>query len=47
MNQESLRITVIGAGHGGQAMAAEMAARGFAVTLYNRTYERIEVVDLR
>ncbi len=47
MNQDTLRITVIGAGHGGQAMAAEMASRGFAVTLYNRTYERIEVVDFR
>ncbi len=39
-------ITVIGAGHGGKAMAAEMATRGFQVTLYNRTYERIEAIDL-
>jgi opine dehydrogenase len=47
MNKDTLRITVIGAGHGGKAMAAEMASRGFAVTLYNRTYDRIEVIDLR
>ena len=47
MNKDTVRITVIGAGHGGKAMAAEMASRGFAVTLYNRTYDRIEVVDMR
>jgi opine dehydrogenase len=47
MNKDTLRIAVIGAGHGGKAMAAEMASRGYAVTLYNRTYDRIEVVDVR
>ena len=47
MNKDTLRITVIGAGHGGKAMAAEMASRGFVVTLYNRTYDRIEVIDVR
>jgi len=47
MNQHTVKITVIGAGHGGKAMAAEMASRGFTVTLYNRTYERIEVMDIR
>lgn len=41
------RITVIGAGHGGKAMAAEMASRGFRVTLYNRTETNIEVIGLR
>jgi opine dehydrogenase len=40
-------ITVIGAGHGGKAMAAELAARGFAVRLYNRTYENIETIAER
>ena len=35
------RYTVIGAGHGGKAMAADLAAKGFTVTLYNRTAERI------
>lgn len=47
MNQETMHIAVLGAGHGGKAMAAEIASRGFAVTLYNRTYDRIEVVALR
>jgi len=41
------RFTVIGAGHGGKAMAADLAARGFAVQLYNRTAERISEIALR
>jgi len=41
------RYTVIGAGHGGKAMAADLAARGFAVNLYNRTPERVEEIALR
>lgn len=47
MTPEKLRITVIGAGHGGKAMSAELASRGFAVTLYNRTYANIEVIATR
>ncbi len=47
MERKVTHIAVLGAGHGGKAMAAEMAARGFKVTLYNRTYARIEGVDLR
>ena len=39
--------TVIGAGHGGKAMAAHMALMGFKVTLYNRTFEHIEVISKR
>jgi 3-hydroxyisobutyrate dehydrogenase-like beta-hydroxyacid dehydrogenase len=31
------RYAVIGAGHGGKAMAADLAAKGFSVKLYNRT----------
>jgi len=46
MNQQT-RYTVIGAGHGGKAMAADLAARGFAVSLYNRTPERINEIALR
>lgn len=42
-----LRITVIGAGHGGKSMAADMANRGFSVTLYNRTEANIEAIRLR
>jgi opine dehydrogenase len=39
--------TVIGAGHGGKAMAAHLALMGFKVTLYNRTFEHIEVINKR
>jgi len=41
------RFTVIGAGHGGKAMAADLAARGFPVNLFNRTAERISEIALR
>jgi opine dehydrogenase len=41
------RYTVIGAGHGGKAMAADLAAKGFTVTLYNRTAERIGEIAAR
>ena len=43
MNKET-RYTVIGAGHGGKAMAADLADRGFSVNLYNRTAERISEI---
>jgi opine dehydrogenase len=36
--------TVIGAGHGGKAMAAHLALMGFATTLYNRTPEHISAI---
>ena len=35
------KYTVIGAGHGGKAMAAHLALMGLKVTLYNRTFEHI------
>jgi len=41
------QIAVIGAGHGGKAMAAEMAVRGYTVRLYNRSYEHIEDIAAR
>lgn len=44
---KNTRFTVIGAGHGGKAMAADLATRGFAVNLYNRTAERISEIALR
>ncbi len=47
MNEQAIPITVIGAGHGGKAMAAELAARDFPVTLYNRTFSNIEVIATR
>ncbi len=45
--REQLSITVIGAGHGGKAMAADLASRGFEVTLYNRTFAHIETIRQR
>ncbi|MBM3190760.1 MAG: NADP transhydrogenase subunit alpha, partial [Chloroflexi bacterium] len=41
------RYTVIGAGHGGKAMAAHLALMGFPVTLYNRTAERVSAIKQR
>jgi len=38
---------VIGAGHGGKAMAAHLALMGFSVTLYNRTPAHVEVIKKR
>jgi opine dehydrogenase len=40
-------FAVIGAGHGGKAMAAHLALMGFKVNLYNRTYEHIEIIKKR
>jgi opine dehydrogenase len=39
--------TVIGAGHGGKAMAAHLALMGFKVTLYNRTFDHITAIKAR
>jgi opine dehydrogenase len=47
MNKNIPRFTVVGAGHGGKAMAAHLAFMGFEVTLYNRTYEHIEAIKSR
>jgi opine dehydrogenase len=41
------KITVIGAGHGGKAMAAHLALMGAKVTLYNRTFSKVEIIRLR
>lgn len=43
----SKRMTVIGAGNGGKAMAAHLAIMGQEVTLYNRSYYHIEVIGRR
>ncbi len=45
--RSGLQIAVIGAGHGGKAMAADLAARGYAVRLYNRSYKNIEEIAAR
>lgn len=39
--------TVIGAGHGGKAMAAHLALMGFKVTLYNRTFDHVQAIHKR
>jgi opine dehydrogenase len=41
------RYTVIGAGHGGKAMAAHLALMGLEVTLYNRTPENVAAIRSR
>ncbi len=41
------RYTVIGAGHGGRAMAAHLALMGFDVTLYNRNPDHTEGIRAR
>lgn len=43
----SRTYTVIGAGHGGKAMAAHLALLGCRVTLYNRTPERVAAIKAR
>ncbi len=47
MSTRYTRYTVIGAGHGGKAMAAHLALMGFPVTLYNRTPENIAAIRQR
>lgn len=39
--------TIIGAGHGGKAMAAHLSLQGKRVTVYNRTFSHIEIMQLR
>jgi opine dehydrogenase len=41
------RFTIIGAGHGGKAMAAHLALMDFPVTLYNRTFDHIAAIAER
>lgn len=47
LNNGELRIAVLGAGHGGKAMAADLAARGYYVHLWNRTFDHIEEIQAR
>lgn len=44
---KNVNYTVIGAGHGGKAMAAHLALMGHLVTLYNRTPETIKTIRTR
>jgi opine dehydrogenase len=47
MTNEKPVFAVLGAGHGGKAMAGDLAVRGFQVQLFNRTYERIDTIKRR
>ncbi len=47
MARRTTRYTVIGAGHGGKAMAAHLALMGFPVTLHNRTAENVAAIKQR
>ncbi|MFW6288057.1 MAG: NAD/NADP octopine/nopaline dehydrogenase family protein [bacterium] len=40
----NMNIAVIGAGNGGQAMAAYLALKGCKVNLYNRSYKKLEPI---
>jgi len=44
---EKTNYAVLGAGHGGKAMAAHLALMGFSVTLWNRTLENVAVIKKR
>jgi opine dehydrogenase len=41
---KKIRFTVIGAGHGGKAMAAHLGLKGFPTRLYNRTADHISAI---
>lgn len=41
MENQSTKFAVIGAGHGGLAMAGHLALMGFKVNLFNRSPERL------
>ncbi len=47
MKSDKPVFAVLGAGHGGKAMAADLAVRGFEVRLFNRTFERVEPIKMR
>lgn len=41
MNNQKLKFAVLGAGHGGMAMAGHLAMMGFYVNIYSRSEERL------
>ncbi|HNR97039.1 MAG TPA: NAD/NADP octopine/nopaline dehydrogenase family protein [Anaerolineae bacterium] len=47
MRRKKTTYAVIGAGHGGKAMAAHLALMGFQVTLFNRTPDNVRVIKQR
>jgi len=46
IKQELPRVAVLGAGHGGQAMAGHLGLMGCEVTLYNRSQDRIGPIGI-
>lgn len=44
LNQTSTRFAVMGAGHGGTAMAAHLTLLGYSVRLYNRSADRLDAI---
>jgi opine dehydrogenase len=46
-NAMAERFTVMGAGHGGKAMAAHLALMGAEVALWNRTFDHISIIKKR
>lgn len=46
VKQDMPRVAVLGAGHGGQAMAGHLALMGCPVTLYNRSHDRIAPIEV-
>jgi len=44
MSNHPIRFTVMGAGHGGKAMAAHLGLMGFDTSLYNRTFEHVAAI---
>ena len=45
--ENKTRYTVVGAGHGGKAMAAHLTLMGYPVTLFNRTATHISAIKAR
>lgn len=46
IKQDLPRVAVLGAGHGGQAMAGHLGLMGCEVTLYNRSQDRIGPIEI-
>ena len=45
--EKKANYTVVGAGHGGKAMAAHLALGGHRVTLFNRTAAHVAAIEAR
>ncbi len=43
----SEKFTILGAGHGGKAMAAHLAIMGADVAIWNRTFDHVSIIKKR